>query len=434
MFDTTEYLNLSSDEEKITYLNDLPEKYIELHSVGNSDYNKLFHGSTNLLYALAKKRFVCGGMSILTRICHSHSAKTDFIVQLLSLYEENGWFTTPSEMTILHDIFTYEDFVYPRNESLYDYCIELYDRLNIPINIKNGWRTPHVDTLDAFVNYGPIKYFVKLLKLYISRALPIDKNIFIKFISRLFYKLKKDDATYFIELVDICTANNINMSNQDDLVDWRNNRIDPLYCVSMCIDNWDCLKKIISIHLDNHLPININNQLLINIGKHYCLDANKFILEYCKKENQDIHYRTNKSKSYTDEIIQHNSLEILQYVLSLGIIPSNNVITKYVPCPECYNGESHSCNFRNITTEYILLKRYGKRLSEINTLTFETPPVSPPVSFSYEEFDGDANSREIYVEPGIDILSADTDYDDDRDYEYEQGQNVYKIPPKKIIK
>jgi hypothetical protein len=128
---------------------------------------------------------------------------------------------------------------------------------------------------------------------------------------------------------------------------------------------------------------------------------------------------------------------VLQYLLSRDIIPHNNIIKLYAPCPECYNGENHSCNYRNVTTEYISLKRYGVRLDSLKTLNKDTAPVH----ISYYEFDGPANDQEVYVEPGIDLVAssdrtyiATTNANEDSDNEYYEKQHIYKIPPKKILK
>jgi hypothetical protein len=411
MFDIEIFVNLKTDKDKILYLDNCEETTISLPKLVYSHHNTIHRQSEEVLHSLAKKRFKSENMSILTTIfCREHD--NDFKIKILSLYEKNGWFTSIDELTIIHDIVTDEDYYHVDKNDIIDYTIQLYDRLSLPINVKNGWRTKDMDTLDAFTEYGSIKNFIKILKLYLERKIAIDKNIFIKFISCQYYKFDNNKKIQFIELVNLCIANNINCCNKDKLIKW-NKIINPLQIVSKCIDDWDCLKKIIDIHLNEKLEINIDNCLLLNIGRNYNLDAIKFIIDYYDKNNQPI------DDKFTDKIIQHNSLEILQYVLTQGIIPKNNIIKKYVPCPDCYNGEDYSCNYRNVTTEYIALKRYGKRLNELDKLKEQSP-----VFFSYDEFDGEANNNEIYTEPGIDILE---EYDDDK-------QIRYRIPPKKVLR
>lgn len=425
-FDIDVFLSLPSSESKIEYLDSCGESTIILTGVEGTKYNKLlFWHDRSVYFALCKKKFNCNGITIFSICCNNFKSDFQFIKTILEIYEKNNWLTVDTdEGTIIHELFSYSDSIYPRDEELFDYVTELYDRVNIPINIIKN----ELDTLECVARKGSINNFLRLLKLYKTRNLHI-KDVFVQFIRRQYYS--KQNTQLMNELVDFCIKNNIDVTNAHNINNefHSHETIDVPYHLSSCISDWSILKKVIVCYLDKNIPINTDNRLLVNIGRNFEIEAVKFMIDYCEKNKQDIHayplpdfyYDT---MNFTDAIIFSNSVEVLQYILSLGIIPKNNVIKLYVPCNECYNGESHSCNFRNVTTEYISLSRYEVTLDKLHTITENKPARR----ISYYEFSGPAKENEVYTEPGVDVLEVS-----DNDSEDNSIQYTFEIPPKKIL-
>jgi hypothetical protein len=56
----------------------------------------------------------------------------------------------------------------------------------------------------------------------------------------------------------------------------------------------------------------------------------------------------------------------------------------------------------------------------------------PQCYITYLEFNGPADSNEVYTEPGIDVLDV-SDNDSDNDSVDSCPQHTFRIPPKKIL-
>lgn len=159
--------------------------------------------------------------------------------------------------------------------------------------------------------------------------------------------------------------------------------------------------------------LNISNDfsLILEIGSKFGIEANKFILDHLEKCEIDIHQiKSSTGQSYTDCIISKNEV-VLRYILSRGIIPKNNISKIYIPCPECYNGEPHDCNFRFVTTNFLCLRKYKVSINDIkNSIFISENNVDFDSGENFLSFENSYNDDQIFDRPGISKLEIeDTD-------------------------
>jgi len=408
MFDVELFVK-ATPEGRINYLNTCNEKEI---TIEDSKYynNVMFPSNTDLMLAMAEKRFICNGFSVLTRIVNHFTSTIETIKKALEIYEKNGWFDRPSERTIIHDIFSYPEIL--------EYTIDLYDRLGIPINVTGGWRSKEEDTLGCALRYGRLEIINRLLEEYNKREYPIPEDVFVEYVRNGHYT-RKFDPKPFKEFYDLTTSAGCSVVDPSGEVINR---------ISRYFMNWKFIKeKIIDPSLEAGIDINIGNNLLVNIGRNFGKDALGFILDYAEKHGQDINERCSNpytAMRFTDNVIAYNTKEALLYLLERGIKFENYANRRYVPCHDCYNGESHSCNYRWITSNFMALERYQLTLDELE-LVKNIKEQPRPYHDRYSSFEGPADEDQIFDVPGIGLLNPDADYED---------FSVYKVPMRLIAK
>lgn len=111
--------------------------------------------------------------------------------------------------------------------------------------------------------------------------------------------------------------------------------------------------------------------------------------------------------------------------MNKNIKPINNIIKIYSACWECYNGEPYSCNWRNITTNYICTARFGRTLNEL--LNGLEPITFNKFRQGYIFFCNSADSDQIFNVAGKNIIK-DEDKDEDGD-DMPWPYVKYEIPP-----
>jgi hypothetical protein len=257
--------------------------------------------------------------------------------EILWIFADNNLLNT----TIIHTIFGYNDPVYHRSADVLDCIVDIYDKLEIPINICDSGG---FDTVRYILSHNTsISSLIKILRLYESRGLPVDNDTFMCFINQ---HIKQPGLTEINELIDICTKLNLNMSGK-----W------VCYNLSLITD-WKVIQPFISAHIAQNIDINTDNQLLISACKRHGHDAVKFMLEYC---GNDVAKGVDEdSLSFTDVVIAYGSIETIRYVLQQGIQIRDNII-----CMPYHEYRKGKCNYRRITTEYMCYSRFSVGLADI---------------------------------------------------------------------
>jgi len=456
-FDKTAYFQLKTPLEKVSYLKSCIDTEIILENLTSQEYNSLhncWHAELYLELAHKKCSFgtsISHSMSILNSICGFARSNIDIIIKALKIYEDNKGFTTVNERTIIHDIFSYSDFVYRRDKKLMDYTLEMYDRLEIPINIRGGWSSGNMDTLEKIAKSGRIDYFLAMLKAYKARSLPIDPNIFIKFIPRMYilknYRvytsdlkaIETDEIQVLKELIDFCIENGLNIHNKERLDNnWnsipdsvQSNRIIlVLHKLMAETYEWTTIKKIFDYYVENDISLFENGyNPLYSMATLHDVPAIDYMLTYCDTHGKD--YNLNDSE-FMRKVISFNTAGVLKYLISRGAKPQNTIYRYEVPCPSCYNGEQHKCNFRNITLEYILLARYEIKLADLyNSEILDKLEDAECFNMSWYDCNGNADDDEVHTEPGIDFVDWYNFIDDGYNTE---TQRKYHVAPVVISK
>jgi hypothetical protein len=413
-----EHFKTLGNEEKIKYLNDNPQEIIELDNVPYKDYIRFDYECDELIMAFANKKFRYNNICFLRSLCFG-SQKSEMIIKVIDLYVQRGWFTN---YDIIHDVFC------RRYDYVTDYIVEVYDKLQIPININESNNNKDYqrslcmsiiygrDVLYTTAQCGPIANLIKLLKLYEERNLTIVDDILDVYVKDHYYE-KCYEPEKILELIEICLKHGANLSNELVL-----NRLST-YC-----NDWTTIKYVINLSLEKGINICSNIYLINNIGSKFGIDANQFIIDHF------VHHGTNIQGSYTDAIISKNNLSVLKYVLSRGIKPKNNIIELYVPCAQCHNGEGGACNYRKFTTNYICLDRYDislNDLADLNKLDNVVDFGKFDTSWGYwVYFDKEADNNQVFDAPGIQYIDDD---DSGLDNISINGNSYYQYRTQQVI-
>jgi hypothetical protein len=308
-----------------------------------------------------------------------------------------------------------------------------------------------VDTLEKIAKSGRIEYFLAMLKAYNVRNLTIDNNIFIKFISKMcilknyrvyttdLKNIETDEIQILSELIDFCIENGLNFYNKERLdYNWNpvpdseqsNQIITVLHKLIEETNEWSTIKKVFNYYVENGISLFENgNNPLYSMATMHDVPAIDYMLTYCETHSKA--FDLNDSE-FIMKVISFNTVAVLKYLISRGAKPQDAIYIWEVPYPDCYNGEQHKCNFRNITLEYILLIRYGITLAELykpdildklkDTYNFD---------MSWDDCIGNADDNEVYTKPGIDFEDRHNFIGNDDTY---NTQSQYRVPPVIISK
>jgi hypothetical protein len=135
----------------------------------------------------------------------------------------------------------------------------------------------------------------------------------------------------------------------------------------------------------------------------------------------------NKNMNYIDAVIMYNNFDVVKYLIDNGVRPTNNIILIYSACWECINGESYSCNFRNVTTNYVCTFRFGLTISEL--ISGLNKIFDNDFRFCYTYFCGPANSDQVFNVAGKNVIEP-ADNDDDNNDDHVWSYKVYETAPK----
>lgn len=458
-FDLQYYKTLSM-EDRITYINNCEEKEIHICTEDFSDLSNVWNRylgnkyNEKFITAHIKKNFgikyndhehnfllqLCPGMS-------NNKDNTDLFIEAVELYVQNGWITKENDNELIVNCFTFNSYL-PRDNKVCDYLIELYDRLEIKLcdyvveqhKPKFGINEESQDNKSDFLCYiaeqGSAENFLKFFELYIARNYLIPPNIFELLINEpTSYYFFKSDVCAITKILDMCEQNNIKIYCKGLLKQFC------LHC-----SNWNMILRIIDICEKNSENVFCTTfpSPIVGIGKNFGLDENLYVCKKLLESGVTIsnvavdrsYYSMSNNFTYFDAILKYNTFEVVISVLGFikkqNCVPTNNFIKIRVPCYECLNGEPSSCNYRNVTSNYICMVRFGCSLSELlNYGHSDMPPTNNEFSVSYTEFCGPADALQVFNAPGKNILPNPEDSMTEEEYEIYTSSPNYQWPYKK---
>lgn len=407
-FNKEEYKKIDVVDKKIEYINTCLDKEIIITTDSRDDIYILNKNnySSELFLALVNKRYTINGKNILYQVINTK--QTDFIIKCLKIYEDNNWFTLDSEKSIIHNITNLNTGWGTIDDTLLTYVLDMYDRLKLPINIKYkynyGGNTIYKeeDTLDYCARLNRLSIILRILKEYKKRNIELDKNIFVKYSLRV-----HNEISLLPEFVNFCLDNEIYLYNKEKIKNnwylendnqFNNFVIYPLYYYIKYMDK-DLLLKVFNNYIENGECINDENNNVLNIMcNSFDVDMIQYMLDYNKKH--DIKHDETSMLEFA--LNNNENMTVFKYLISLGFRPENKMYREYVPCDDCHNGESHYCNYRNVTFEYLLMKRFGIRIKDLDDKEKMDKLVDDGVIYhNYTDFEGKANDNEIYTEPKV---------------------------------
>jgi hypothetical protein len=374
-FELETFMSLYDDKTNdiIEYIKNCSDKEIKINDITNKYYRYMYENNYDIYIELVKKKFEYNEYKIINYIITNDKYSADKIIPAVEIYKNNNWLEEDYNIIgkLLHiNILRKEE----DNNMLYDYAIKLYEYLNLnpekyDILACNGER------IDIYCIY-------KLLNYYKNKNYNIKKDIisYIRLNSRNYclydyyysnsYHSNNPHIDIITKIIDFLIDNNLDV--------FTNKYNFPLGIAYF--KNWDLLKKVLDIYVKNNIKFNCNikndnitilceNDLLYIISKYFPLEAVIYILDYCKENTQDIYKKTKTGFNFIDYIIESNTIDVLKYILSNNYIITNNKLEVYSPCHKCHNGEQHECNFHEIDTEFISMKRYGVKLCDLDKVT-----------------------------------------------------------------
>ncbi len=433
------YFKTLSKNEKIEYLNNCDDETITLNISNYSDIiyilnEKGLFGSNQIcidedyVMAHAKKRFTCNGSDVLFTLCHSSSVggkRTEIITKVIDLYVEKGWISKNNTNDLIFNVFGYDYPFDPRPEKFYDSIIELYDRLQIPINTpysNNIIRYNTKDLLCHCAQRGSSDNFIKIFELYDKRCYAISDNVFQLYLTRNFGDYKEKNINKIIQL---CNKHNIKIVSKLALTKFAT------YC-----DSWMIIKDMFEKIIADKFNTEDMSDAIVVIGARFGLDENLFVYyNIIQKYGIDIYnIKTDRLEGtsiiirYIDAIIMYNKdKKVFEFLLHQGIKPQNNLIKIYSPCWDCVNGESHGCNYRNITTNYVCTFRYNKSIDEL--IKEQKIEKCDDMRFCYVYFCNDADSNQVFNVAGKGELTEKCDCEEDKEDDLRWPYIKYQINP-----
>ncbi len=356
-FELETFMSLFDDKTNdiIEYIKNCSDKEIIIKNISGNYHSKIVFGKKfDIDMELVKKKFECNNYKIINKIISNGYISEDKIISAVEIYKNNNWLE--EDYNIIGNLLR-----------IYDYAIKLYEYLNL--------NPDKYDILACTGKIIDIHTIYKLLNYYKNKNYNIKKDIvsYIRFNVGHFY----NDSYHIDEsFIDIITKI-VNFLIDNNLDVFTNKYNFPLGIAYF--KNWDLLKKVLDIHIKNNIPFNCNikndnftifceNELLYQISKYFPLEAVIYILDYCKENTQDIYKKTKSGFNFIDYIIESNTIDVLKYILSNNYIITNNKLEVYSPCHKCHNGEQRECNFHEIDTEFISMKRYGVKLCDLDKI------------------------------------------------------------------
>lgn len=399
-FDVNNFKQLKDEQDKYNYIICCRDETI--NTTEHMRINE--HSSEKYILALITKKFTSGFHEVFNDVFILHKSP-DIMKKALDMYVKNKWITESNYRYIAYAFISKYN-----TSSIAQYLCDFFKKQNIELNFiqtLSGVRDILNNIGSSFVH---VENLIWLINYYFDNKFDINKNIFINHvISCYYYKIaqhhswlsnKLIDPHYedkFLKLFDICIQYNI------DVIDDT-----ALYYISHSCENWTTLKYMIDYYLTKKYKLYENIKVIFTIGERFGIDENKYILDYLQENNVDVnklencpHFRNNlDTPTYFDAVLKNNSIDMIKYTINRGVKIQNNVHRIRVDCPECYNGELSDCNYRNITSNYVSLYRFGAKINDLFAYLYSNCDNNDFHAY-YSDFVDEADNDEIFDEPMI---------------------------------
>ena len=302
----------------------------------------------------------------------------------MKLYDTNGWINREYMENVAKKIFHYSDYVYPRSNDVYIKTLELCDKYGTPINklLENIYSNQYVRPIENGV--------LILMERYLKDGLDLS-----------YYPARQLFLVPTLTFFNFCITNNLGIVSD---MKGLNNLIGVLRTK-------DTINKAISLYKDANTfnPDTVFVQTLLLVG-------------YDELVFGDPNMTGLINETVLDNILFYGSASVIKKLLDNGFVFLDRIYKLYVPCYDCHNGEQGSCNWRNVSANFVSLSRFEVPISNISSIKAEKK--YPKFYVTYGMLDGEADELEVYTECGIDEL----DFPDE-----EGAQRIYRIPPVKIL-
>lgn len=427
-FDENEFNKINDIDKKVEYIENSEDETIELHNV---EYDNMFSRKYDKLSKenipkLIRKRFSENNNSLLNHIClRENMYSDDYIIKLLDIYKQNNWFTRPYEKAIIHDIFTrndpYKVSYYGLTDKLFRYTLDLYNELNIDINGTGCWRNKG-SLLNTILKYGDIHVVNELILYYIEKDINFDEDkaelLDMVLLNMKTNKIEKTsrfdnliklgidnlpDSFYSSDKFIITLMKIKNCTNNFELIDFLISKFDDCKDDKKFVNvlNYELEKFVTHCKQYKH----INSQLLkfiINLIEN--VDNYKAIIKTIPTKLEYYQILFNAILTMNDMDLRIKSNLLIDLLKQSNYKIKNDTISIYVPHTFCINGETTSCNYRNITLNFYLIVKYGVTFNSIVNdckskkyfLLKSQNPVSP-----YELYNPIVDSSEVYDSPAF---------------------------------
>jgi len=292
---------------------------------------------------------------LISRFYYSNDLK----MKIIDFFEENGWITDKLREDTVKEIFKYNDPVYPLSWPIYQWALDNMITEEFSYNVI-GNRA--VQVYEWLAQNGKMSRSRVVKQLYSSGN----------------------------GMLDICLKHDIDLVQDMRL-------------------------------LDHIITIGSEEQIRLMIGRY--IGKNKYdpvrstyeiLIQRCPDLVPD-EYLCN----VLDTVLFHGSLKTIRYILDKGIKFPDKEYRIYVPCPNCYNGEGHSCNWRYVSANFIVNCRFENfGLEKLN----DNPESLPELYnfwVAYGYFVGPCDDEELYIQYG----TNETGWDD------ESEQRTWETPP-----
>lgn len=305
----------------------------------------------------------------------------DYLKQIVSIYETEGFITNEKVTQLAVVGFRYSDFVYPKSEEFYNFLISLCDKYNICL-------LSIISKIYKTVNHSfPL---TKGMIILMSKCIERGQKDFLHKYSCI--QMKGNDPDFY----NFCIQNNLNIVSN----------IDYLSSLISRLDSKEKIEKAISLYKQNNLYVP-NSDFVSSL-----------ILRYEELVFEDKELFSLIDNKVLETVLFNGSGKLIKRLLSNGFNFENKIFKIYVACPDCCNGEYHKCNYRKVTSNFVLMTRF----ENIGIENIKDLPDDDVDEFwtAYGFFDGPACENEVYTHPGVEQI----------DWDNEKEQRIFKVAPK----
>ena len=328
--------------------------------------------------------------NIFTYINH-YDVSTDKIIKMIKTYHENGWLNNTLFTKLIVKIFSYENHLFKRDNSLYIYMLDL---------IKEYEKIEEINKKEVINN--------------INEAI-IDKKIVVDSIIILF---------------NYCLNNEIDISKYTALYIKKNpSKLFYKYCIDKnlnIISDMEGLTNLIKI-LDYDECIHVINMYKMNNAFYVTKDFINVMLILHHNyvlENENPEFKQFIDSRTLEDVLIYGDASTIIALLDNGYKFEETICSIYIPSDSYINDLSHICNHVNVTTNFISELRFGVSLDKLHTIN----PNTNYDTFYIDRYYFNININNLDVFTGISkVVKNGID-----DYIYKKYNGNFSNIPRKI--